>query len=168
MKSESAWRWLWVLMFSFLGCNAFGSVPPALPPPALPTETAVSTQPPTQQPAPTITLRPTDVAPPAGPTRISFERGAVSAQVSGTVGENQSVVYLFIASAGQPTTITIESADDVANFALTSPSGQPLKRLVNESRTFELTLPEDGDYRLEVRGLTAVSYTLTLTILPVP
>lgn len=166
MKNEPSWRWLWVLMFSFLGCTAFGGAQPTLAPPALPTMTAVPTQ--TEPPAPTITLPPTTAPNPAEPVRISFETGAVSAQVAGTVGDGETAVYLFRASAGQPTTITIESANSAANFGLTSPTGQPLKRLENESRTFELTLPESGDYRLAVRGETAVAYTLTLTILPLP
>lgn len=165
MKPGEKWSWLWILVLSLLACNAFGSAPPSLPPPTpLATETAVSTQP----PAPTITVAPTVAAPAGEPIRISFARGAVSAQVTGSLSANGSVTYAFRALANQPTTITLESADSAANFALTSPSGQPLKRIVNEDRIYELTLPETGDYRLEVQSVTAVSYTLTLTILPPP
>ncbi|WP_420627984.1 hypothetical protein [Candidatus Leptofilum sp.] len=132
--------------------NPTTAVPPtetetAMPPPATP----VPTEPPAQ----------------SEPIRIQFAPGATSATINGTLAAGQSIEYLAWAAAGQWATVEISSPNNVANFSMVGvKDGQPLKRLENERRFWDGSLPLAQDYLIRIHTLTEADYTLILTIEP--
>ncbi len=104
---------------------------------------------------------------PTKPVRIKFPTGGISATVTGAVAFPNRYCYVAGALAGQQMTVQITSAGQKANFLITSPDGQPLKRLENEDRTWTGKLPSNGDYLICVATPSGtVAYNLTVTILP--
>lgn len=134
----------------------------ANPATAVATETSVATEtavPPTPTPLP-----PTPAAE-APPTRIQFDPGATSATINGRLAAGESSQYLAWAAAGQWAHVEIVSHNNVANFSLVGTSdGQPYKRLENEDRFWEGSLPQSQDYRIRVQTLETTDFTLILTI----
>jgi uncharacterized protein YgiM (DUF1202 family) len=125
-----------------------------------------TTQPITQTgPTPTYTPAP----PPNSATRIQFPPGGTAATVRGQVQAGGAVRYLLRALAGQQMTVVIVSPGGQANVAIQGVSdGQPYKRLENEARTFELTLPATQDYLLTVATAgPRVAYELQVTVVAV-
>ena len=105
----------------------------------------------------------------SNPVRIKFPAGGIAATVTGTVSFPNRFCYVAGARAGQQMTVQITSAGQAANFLITSPDGQPLKRLENEDRTWTGTLPMTGDYLICVATASGTtSYNLTLAIPTVP
>lgn len=101
------------------------------------------------------------------PVRISFPTGGVSAAVTGSVTFPNRFCYVAGAMAGQQMTVQITSTGQKANFAITSPDGQPLKRVENEDRVWTGVLPRNGDYLIcTATPSGTVSYNLAVTILP--
>ncbi len=106
--------------------------------------------------------------PPPAPQRIQFAAGTTVGSVQGTVTFGAQKSYVLGARGGQAMVVTIVSANEVANFAITGGTdGQPYKRLVNEDRYFTMVLPATQDYRIDVAtpGGTA-SYILSVAIAP--
>ncbi len=100
--------------------------------------------------------------------RIQFAAGATVGSVQGAVTFGAQKSYVLGARGGQALVITIVSANEVANFAITGVSdGQPYKRLVNEDRYFTMVLPATQDYLIDVAtpGGTA-NYILSVAIAP--
>lgn len=101
------------------------------------------------------------------PVRIVFELGAPTTTIEGHAREGASSEYLFTASAGQHAHIEIVSQNNVANFAIEGlEDGQPYKRVENENRYWDGTLPESQDYLIRVRALEDADYTLIVTLDP--
>ncbi len=50
--------------------------------------------------------------------------------------------------------IGITSTNDAANYALTDPNGQPIKRVASEARSGEFVLNTTGDYTIGVGSPT--------------
>lgn len=136
------------------------------------TALAPTQSPPTLAPIPTLTNAPpatsfpTLTPPSGGPTRIQFPAGGVSATLTGIVTFPDRPQYVLYAFKGQRLTAQITSNNGAANFAITGVTdGQPYKRLVNESRTFEVILPATQDYLFSVAVPEgSASYALTVTI----
>ncbi|WP_420644484.1 hypothetical protein [Candidatus Leptofilum sp.] len=137
-----------------------------------PTETAmpqpVTAVPPTETPIPPpATPVPTEPPAQSGPMRIEFAPETTSATINGTLAAGQSIEYLAWAAAGQWATVEISSPNNVANFSMVGvKDGQPLKRLENERRFWDGSLPLAQDYLIRVHTLTEADYTLILTIDP--
>ena len=101
----------------------------------------------------------------SNPVRIKFPTGGISVTVTGSVSFPNRFCYVAGARAGQQMTVQITSAGQAANFLITSPDGQPLKRLENEDRTWTGTLPTTGDYLSCVATAAGTtSYNLTVSI----
>ena len=99
------------------------------------------------------------------PERVEFAPGATSATLTGEVAWPEQKVYVLRALAGQTMTVEITSPDGLANFAIVGEDGIPIKRLVNEDRTFSFELPATQDYFVTVaRPEGSSTYTLTITI----
>lgn len=105
---------------------------------------------------------------PAEPVQIQFPGGATSASMHSRLASHEQHYYTFWAQAGQRTSVEVVSPNDVANFALTGmDDGQPLKRLVNEDRSWQGMLPASQNYLLTIAAADAATdYTVTLTIEP--
>jgi hypothetical protein len=151
--------------------------PPTIPPPVtpIPTPTEQPTVEPT--PAPTSTpdegqaeeqVTPDDSAQPAGPTRIQFEPGAVSATVQGNLAANGIDEYVLYALEGQTMSVTITSPGNDVYLSITGlTDGIPLVRAASDATGWKGELPATQDYSIKaVSGGPADSYTLEVTILP--
>jgi LysM repeat protein len=102
------------------------------------------------------------------PVRIKFPAGGISATVTGNVTFPNRFYYAAGARAGQQMTVQITSPGQWANFSITSPDGQPLKRVENEDRTWTGILPATGDYLIGVAVPSGtITYNLSVTIPPV-
>lgn len=118
-------------------------------------------------PQPTNTPAPATATPVSNaPTRIQFQPGAASATLRGQVTFPTQIQYLSRALAGQQMSISIQSAGNLANFAITGVTdGQPYKRLVNEDRTFTFVLPTTQDYLISVATPNGTAdYTMTVSV----
>ena len=139
-----------------------------LPTPTLaPTSTVTEEAPEVTAIAPTSTALPPTAVVEAPPIRIQFGPGETSATLKGRLAPGESNDYLARATAGQHAHIEIVSPNNVANFSLVGLSdGQPYKRLENENRFWDGTLPESQDYRIRVHTLEEADFTLIVTIDP--
>jgi hypothetical protein len=111
----------------------------------LPTTTPVqptSTRPPTATPRPTATPEP--VA-----TRIRFQPGATSAARSSHLGSHQSHLYLLGAQGGQIMEVELVSTA-LTSLSIWGADGTVLKRYVDETPTWQGTLPATQDYYIQV------------------
>jgi hypothetical protein len=103
----------------------------------------------------------------ASPIRIQFDSGDTSATINSHLAAGESVEYLAWAAAGQHAHIEVVSQNNVANFALVGLSdGQPYKRLENENRFWDGTLPGSQDYEIRVHSLEEADFTLIVAIDP--
>lgn len=115
----------------------------------------------------TPTLAPATPTVEPEPIRIQFESGATSATLNGRLAASDAIEYLAWAAEGQHAHIEIVSLNNVANFSLVGMSdGQPYKRLENEDRFWDGTLPQSQDYRIRVHTLEEADFTLIVTIDP--
>ncbi|MFN2222663.1 MAG: hypothetical protein ACK2UH_08935 [Candidatus Promineifilaceae bacterium] len=103
------------------------------------------------------------------PTRIELAESGSPWRNSRSILPGQAHRYLFVGQAGQRVIIDLNSSGQV-NFALLGvDSGQPLKRIAIEDRTWEGVLPRTQEYMLTViPGETAADYELTLALQPAP
>ncbi|MCB9459044.1 MAG: hypothetical protein H6670_05305 [Anaerolineaceae bacterium] len=106
--------------------------------------------------------------------RVSFLPGATSASVNGWVTGTSPDNYVLYAFAGQQMTLTLDNLS--ASINLLAPSGTYLinngQNLASgANQVFVLTLPQTGDYRLQVMvppGTALTGYTLTVGISALP
>jgi hypothetical protein len=114
-------------------------------------------------------LQPDPTATPAAAMRLSVPAGGTSVSVTEIVDPYGRDAYLVRALAGQTMYVSVDSPDAIANFSIVGVSdGQPLKRLENEDRIWQGTLPATQDYRITVanpRGVR-VQYTLYVSFSP--
>lgn len=101
----------------------------------------------------------------SGATRIRFERGATSATVSGTIGNQGEAEYVLRASAGQLMEVVL-TAPAGARLEITRRNGRELTPIGEESDTsFRGYLPYSGDYYLYViPGNNPGDYSLNVSI----
>lgn len=99
-------------------------------------------------------------------TRIQFQPGATSAQVSGQITGGVGAGYVLGAAAGQ----TMSLSSNAGSLTVVSPSGVPLVRgdiTASPVQTFSQVLPESGDYRVYVTvpgGTGTTNFNLTVSI----
>ncbi len=102
-----------------------------------------------------------------GSQRIRFAAGATSATVSGQVSGTTYAGYLLEAQAGQWMQVTIVSAGNPLYLTVVSPQGSPLARAQAGAQSFDGSLPESGDYTLQVSapaGTPLTSFTLIVSV----
>jgi hypothetical protein len=146
----------------------------AVPPQATATTTSMATI----MPSPTTvvieaTSTATAVSQPATtpqPIRIQFAADATSSRQTGTIQPFVDQEYLLYALAGQIMHIRLTSQSGKVNFSLQGVSdGQPYKRVVNEDRFWDGTLPSSQDYLIRVTTADAPeNYTLDVLVEPLP
>ncbi len=100
--------------------------------------------------------------------RLRFRPGATRLAVEGTTGQGVSPRYILGAQTGQAAQISLTSTNDAANYGMTDPNGEPLKRLENEARSMKFEIPTTGDYIISIGAADEdVAYVLTVEIPPV-
>jgi len=96
--------------------------------------------------------------------RVSFSKGRTTSILKGSIKRGVSHDYLLRARNGQGMTVHLASKGSIS-FSILSPSGQSLSDF---SHDWTGTLPESGDYRINVLPPTeddkSVTYTLEVTI----
>jgi hypothetical protein len=103
-------------------------------------------------------------------TRIQFQPGATSAQVSGQIAGGVGAGYVLGAAAGQ----TMSLSSNAGSLTVVSPSGTPLVRgdiTASPVQTFTQVLPESGDYLVYVTvpgGVGTTNFNLTVSIVGTP
>jgi len=105
--------------------------------------------------------------PPAVTQRISFAPGGTSATVTGQVDASTVDTYLLNARANQYMQVAVTSATSDVYLTVVSPGGSPLARAQAGAQSFAGTLPENGDYTLQVSafsGTPLTAYTLTVSV----
>lgn len=98
--------------------------------------------------------------------RIRFDRGATSAQVTGTLGANSSAQYVLRAMAGQLMDVSLTAPEGVS-LAVTTKSGKALTPIsgTGGKQSFRGYLPYNGDYYLTVTSAgKSVDFTLGVLI----
>lgn len=101
------------------------------------------------------------------PVRITFQPGAISAQVTGTTGQSRVVTYLLQANGGQTMTVNLTAPPDSAGITIYGmQDGQPLIRSQSGATSFSGQLPMTQDYVIQVVpfGNGTVNYTLDITV----
>lgn len=101
------------------------------------------------------------------PVRITFEPGAISAQVQGVTSSNRVVTYLLKANGGQTMTASLNAPPNSAGITIYGlEDGQPLIRSQSGATSFNGRLPMTQDYVIQVVpfGGGQVNYTLDITV----
>ena len=103
------------------------------------------------------------------PIRIDLPANGSPWRIGRSIQPDQSHRYVFEAEAGKRLIVDLNTAGP-ANFALLgADDGQPLKRVVNEDRTWEGILPGTQEYMLTVVTVNeAADYELLLALQPAP
>ena len=99
--------------------------------------------------------------------RIRFAAGATSAQVSGQTNGTSIDTYLLEARAGQQMRALVSSPNSNVYLTVVSPGGSPLARAQAGAQNFNGTLPESGDYTLQISapvGTATTTYILNVSV----
>jgi hypothetical protein len=98
------------------------------------------------------------------PKRISFQKGATSAALTGHVNPHQSLDYILRAGAGQLMDIRVTPENSV-QLIIYGVDGTVLRSGMGEGSSFRGVLPSSQDYIVTVRaGDQGVSFTINVTI----
>jgi heat shock protein HslJ len=102
------------------------------------------------------------------PERISFERGATSAEVTGRLGASESDLYVIRALEGQTMTVELGFAEGKAILSIWGADGTVLISDHAEATRFSGELPATQDYYIHVRGRPEgpTRYDLVVSIPP--
>ena len=115
---------------------------------------------------PTVTATPTlGTNTPGGSTRITFLAGQTSTSVSGALVGHETVSYALAANQGQTMTVSLAAPGNEIAMRIFDPGGLLVKPL-DGNLTWTGILLANGDYRIELIGLTDPSknYILTVTV----
>jgi hypothetical protein len=104
-------------------------------------------------------------APHAEATRVAFETGATSATLNGHLDDHETDRYVLRAQEGQTMDVALEAPKEVG-LTIWGADGIPLKRYVDEERTWRGELSDTQDYFIDVNSIQATPYTLTVRIPP--
>ena len=97
--------------------------------------------------------------------RVRFARGRTTAVLKNSVVRGTVDRYLLGARKGQQIIVHITSVENNAVFDIYTPQGGTLVGEGEDSTDWSGTLPEDGDYIIEVGGTRGnATYTLEVTI----
>jgi hypothetical protein len=96
---------------------------------------------------------------------IQFPPGGTYAAINGYLAPQNTDRYTFVASAGQPANLTVNSPDGQVLLTLVDPNGYPLVRSQSGASSWSGTLPASGTYRVDVVNPSGASrYTLRTSI----
>ncbi|MBN1451105.1 MAG: hypothetical protein JW963_08835 [Anaerolineales bacterium] len=101
------------------------------------------------------------------PSRVQFDRGAISATVGGATVDGYIASYVVAAQGGQNMNIVLMPNPNVAALTIWGFSdGQPYMRAQMGSTTFNMQLPSTQDYIINVvpQGGQEVDFTMTIEI----
>jgi hypothetical protein len=97
--------------------------------------------------------------------RVRFPRGRTTAVLKNSVVRGTVDRYLLGARKGQQIIVHITSVENNAVFDIYTPQGGTLAGEGEDSTDWSGTLPQDGDYIIEVGGTRGnATYTLEVTI----
>ena len=97
--------------------------------------------------------------------RVRFPRGRTTAVLKNSVVRGTVDRYLLGARKGQQIIVHITSVQNNAVFDIYTPQGGTLAGEGEDSTDWSGTLPQDGDYIIEVSGTRGnATYTLEVTI----
>jgi hypothetical protein len=97
--------------------------------------------------------------------RVRFTRGRTTAVLKNSVMRGTVDRYLLGARKGQQIIVHITSVENNAVFDIYTPQGGTLAGEGEDSTDWSGTLPQDGDYIIEVGGTRGnATYTLEVTI----
>ncbi|MDQ1560481.1 MAG: hypothetical protein QOD32_3541 [Pyrinomonadaceae bacterium] len=99
--------------------------------------------------------------------RVRFARGRTTAILKNSVVRGTRDRYLVGARAGQKMTVSITAVERNAAFTIYAPSNDTLEGTSEsqEVKNWSGTLPESGDYVIEVGGTRGnATYTLKVTV----
>jgi hypothetical protein len=99
--------------------------------------------------------------------RITFGPEALSATLSRHLGDDETDYYVLQAQKGQTMDVVVEAREQVG-LTIWGADGIPLKRYVDEERTWRGDLPKTQDYFIEVNTIDTTDYTLTVSIPAAP
>lgn len=101
---------------------------------------------------------------PAAPARIEIPLDAPEQRLRGVLQAAQSRLYILHGAEGQAVTVALASNSDLANFSITGiDDGQPYKRLGDDARRWQETLPTTQDYLITVASTVALPFELTIS-----
>ncbi|HEV7902770.1 MAG TPA: hypothetical protein VGO96_02925 [Pyrinomonadaceae bacterium] len=97
--------------------------------------------------------------------RVRFARGRTTATFKNSVVRGTRDRYTLGARAGQKLSVHITSVENNAIFDIYTPQGGTLVGEGEDSTDWSGTLPQDGDYVIEVGGTRGnATYTLKVTV----
>jgi hypothetical protein len=97
--------------------------------------------------------------------RVRFPRGRTTAVLKNSVVRGTVDRYLLGARRGQQIIVHITSVENNAVFDIYTPQGGTLAGEGEDSTDWSGTLPQDGDYIIEVGGTRGnATYTLKVTV----
>jgi hypothetical protein len=96
--------------------------------------------------------------------RITLEPGAMSATLSDHLDDQQTDHYVIQAQEGQTVDVVAEATEQIG-LTIWGMDGAPLKRYIDEERTWRGELMKTQDYFIEVNAIEATDYRLTVSIL---
>lgn len=114
----------------------------------------------TSTPTPTAT---TSTTTPGGLTRINIPAGQNSATVSGTLVGHETVSYVLAGTTGQTLTVTLTAPVNEIGIRIYDPAGILIRQL-DTNPTWTGSLSVNGDYRIDLVGLTDPSKNFSLTV----
>lgn len=100
---------------------------------------------------------------PAQATRIELKTGATSKILTSHVEAGGVQQYVLRAREGQTIEIVVEAPEQVG-LTIVGADGIPLKRYVDEARTWCGQMPDTQDYVIAVDAIEATTYTLTVSL----
>jgi hypothetical protein len=99
-------------------------------------------------------------------TRVAFERGSTGAFLQESIDPNQTINYLLWCRGGQRMILNVNSSSSGLNIAVISPSGRSLGNFsVDNAYTWRGSLPENGDYKLQVTSSQTIDFILDIEVL---
>ena len=105
--------------------------------------------------------------------KVSFAPGKSSTVIKGLLVGDQTIDYAFVAKKGQKLKLTMKADINAASFNVLPPGSDNVAIFIgeNEGDTCELTLPNDGKYKIRVfqmrstaRKGTKVNYSIDMSI----
>jgi hypothetical protein len=162
MRNRSIVIVLSCLCLAGIACNAPGSDGPT-PAPISESTPAPSSSGSTTTPAP---AQPTASPVPGAtePQRISFEAGATSATVQGTLDAGGTQSYVLGAVVSQTMTITVSASGGTIGLKVVTPGGLMILDPSQGQTSWSGPLPETGDYTLSVVLLSGGPATFSITV----
>ncbi len=100
--------------------------------------------------------------------RVRFARGTSGTTLEASIARGETRSYLLGARAGQTMEVSLVSREDNAVFQIYRPNGRavPGARPGDDTTFWRDTLPQSGDYRIEVGSVRGgANYALSISII---